>query len=48
MTQAKKYEKEDEKKHPAKKEFSGAFAKIIENSDLKSIWEENEYDKEYK
>jgi hypothetical protein len=31
-----------------KKEYGGAFSKIIEQSDLKVIWEESEYDKEYK
>lgn len=45
---AKKYTKEDEKKNPKHKEFSGAFAKVIENSDLRQVWDEEEYDKEYR
>lgn len=44
----KKYTKEEEKNNPSKKEFTGAYAKIIDNSELKIIWDEDEYDKEYK
>lgn len=46
---ASKIEKEEDKLNPdKKKEFGGAYSKVIENSDLKEIWDENEYDREYR
>jgi hypothetical protein len=44
----KKFSKDDEKNNPAAKEYSGQLAKYIEDSDLKQVWDEDEYDKEYR